>query len=161
MPDPVNTVITDITKVEQALEAVAVPKAPFDTTLVADKKPVLDTAGSLLKLLYGNADIKKVGGDIAGALGDAAKLLHSVADTLKTIINTGGNVTQTLQALQNALATAQAIVPGSPPALTAGSQFFGQIGSILTAANNDVTAAANVLYKFAQQLSAIAAALKP
>jgi hypothetical protein len=164
MPDPVNTVITDVSKVEQALENVV---KPSDDQHLSDitkgtALPVLNTAKQLIDVLYGaSSDVKSVGNDMAKALDEAAKILKSVADVLKTINNTGGTVTQALQSLQNALATAQAIIPGSPPALTAGSQFFGQITTLLTAASGDVVAASKVLYKFAQQLEGLSVALKP
>jgi hypothetical protein len=164
MPGPVNTVITDVTQVEKALESVVKPSDDNQLSDVTKGQPlpVLGTAAQLLTLLYKTSgDVKTVGTEIYNALDEAARLLNSVAGTLKTIKNTGGNVTQTVQALQNALATAQAIMPGAPPVLASGSQFFGQITTILTAANNDVTAAANILYKFAQQLEQIAVALQP
>jgi hypothetical protein len=164
MPDPVNTVITDITQVEKALESLVKPGG--DLTQVdagVPQQPVLQTIANLLTLLYkpGN-DIASVGKDLSNALVEAAHLLNSVASTLKNITTSpGATVAQNVQALQNALATAQAIMPGAPPVLASGSQFFGQITTLLNDAGNDVTKATNTLYEFAQQLYQIGQALMP
>jgi ABC-type transporter Mla subunit MlaD len=163
MPDPATTVITDVTQVEKDLESVVKPDGNNLTDVTKGQpQPVLGTATQLLTLLYkASGEVKTVGTDIYNALHEAALLLNSVAGTLEHINNVGGTVTQTVTTLQNALATAQAIMPNAPPVLASGSQFFGQITTILTATKNDVSAAASVLYKFAQQLEQIARALKP
>jgi hypothetical protein len=167
MPDPATPVITDLFQVEQALETVARPKPPYTpgNTNPADAQPALLTATGLLTILYGlgglGNQLKTAGTDTAKALGDAATALRKVAEQLQTIASGGSDVKKTLESLQNALAVAQTVLPGSSPQLASGSQFFGQVMAVLTAVNNDTAKGAEVLFKFAQQLAAIAAAITP
>jgi hypothetical protein len=105
--------------------------------------------------------IATVNSDIATALKDAATAINTVADALTTIegsVPSGSSTAQVLQALQNGLAVAQSLVPGSSSALTSGSQFFGTLSSLLTDVGNDVTQATTQLYQIAQQLEALAGA---
>jgi hypothetical protein len=124
---------------------------------------------STIKVLLGDlaglgtigSAIAAVNGDIATALQDAATAITTVADALTTIeskVPSGSSTAQVLQALQNGLAVAQSLVPGSSPALTSGSQFFGTLSSLLTDVGNDVTTATTQLYQIAQQLTALATA---
>jgi|BarGraNGADG00212_1021973.scaffolds.fasta_scaffold00635_5 hypothetical protein len=117
--------------------------------------------GDLASLGTIGSAIATVNGDIATALKDAASAINTVADALTTIeasVPSGSSTAQVLQALQNGLAVAQSLVPGSSSALTSGSQFFGTLSSLLTDVGNNVTTATTQLYQIAQQLDALAGA---
>ena len=164
MPDPVASGITDLAQVERTLEIVAVPQVPFDTAPTAAAQPVLTTTTGLLKVLYpipALADVRAAGVKTADVLKDAAAALRAVAKQLNDITSSGADVQQTLQSLQNALAVAQTLLPTGQPQLAAGSQFFGQMSGVLTAVGNDTRKAAELLFKFAQQLAAVEAAIRP
>jgi hypothetical protein len=81
-----------------------------------------------------------------------------VLTTIEAQVPSGSSTAQVLQSLQNGLAVAQSLLPGSSPALTSGSQFFGTLSSLLTAVGNDVGKATDQLYEIGQQLTAIAGA---
>jgi methyl-accepting chemotaxis protein len=132
----------------------------------ATSTPLLSTVktllGDLTQLGSIGTAIGTVTGDIATALTDAADALNTIADALTSIDaaaqGQGSTSAQVLQALQNALAVTQSLVPGSSSALTSGSQFFGTLSSLLSDVGNDVTKAATELYQIAQQLTALASA---
>jgi hypothetical protein len=160
--------MTDIIgTLEKDLTVFAVPSDPGGSWKdgTAAPTPLLATITALLGDLtslgtIGSA-IATVNADIATALKDAATAITTVAGALTTIeasVPSSSTTAQVLQALQNGLAVAQTLVPGSSSALTSGSQFFGMLSSLLTDVGNDVTAATTQLYQIAQQLDALATA---
>src|SRR5262245_20643649 len=169
MPDPVDTQLTQIDKLETELgQYIANPSGTGGDPNsfkagVARATPTLSTVGDLLKITYGiSADISKVGGQIAETLNTSSSALRSVADKLATLNTPAGvNPAEIVQMLQAALATAQTLIPGGSPAIASGSQFFAQIADLLKSVGNDVGKAQIILYKLAQEFDAIATALKP
>ena len=167
MADPVAPVVTNLVDVEQALESIAKPQGSLTAgtlqTGSAAPQPALTVATGLLTVLYNvlGTDLKTAGTKTAVALGTAVTALRAIAKQLQTITSTGTDVQKTLQALQNALAVAQTILPGASPDLASGGQFFGQLNSVLTALGGDVNKTVTVLYQFAQELAAVQNAIQP
>jgi hypothetical protein len=165
--DPVAPVITNLVTVEQQLALIATPQGTLQdgklTKGSAAALPALTAAAGLLTVLYKvvGDDLKNAGTRTAAALGDAVNALRQVADQLQKVTSTGTDVQKTLAALQNALAVAQTILPGTSPDLAAGGQFFGQLNSVLAGVGGDIGKAVTVLYQFAQELAAIQDAIKP
>jgi hypothetical protein len=161
MADPVSQKLVDV---EKFLEKLAVPKASNLPNGTAAPQPLLAIIASLLTTLYSLGTVgpaaKTVGADLAKGMKDAVTALRKVAGILATISGTAADTAAILTSLQSALSVAQTLVPGSSPALTSGSQFFGMIGTLVTDAGG-VAQAANVLYELAQEIDAIADALKP
>ena len=169
MPDPVDTQLTQIDKLETDLgQYIAAPSGvegdpdSFKAG-VATPTATLSTVGDLLKITYGiSGDISTVGGQIADTLNTAATALRNVADQLATLNAPAGvNPSDIVQMLQAALARAQTLIPGGSPAIASGSQFFGQIADLLSSVGNDIGKARTILYKLAQEFTAISTALKP
>jgi hypothetical protein len=160
MTDTIGTLETDLTVFATPTGSPGSYKGQ-----TAGTTPLLATIKALLSDLAGlgtiGSAIATVNGDIATALADAATAIEKVADVLTTIeaqVPSGSSTAQVLQSLQNGLAVAQSLLPGSSPALTSGSQFFGTLSSLLTAVGNDVGKATDQLYEIGQQLTAIAGA---
>lgn len=158
MADPLSTLETD-------LAVLATPLSPPPTTGGSKAQPtgVLDTVNDLFTALEKTAlqsAISPLASSINGGLGDAAEALESIAGELQSISNAAGSAgtdaASVLTTLQNALATAGSLVPGSTnvAALQSGSQFFQQLGLLLTDLGS-VTAAVPCLYQIAAQLRAI------
>jgi hypothetical protein len=161
-----GTIITDIIgTLEQDLSAFAVPQESSGGSWKggrANPTPLLTTIQALLGDLaalgsIGSA-IATVNADIATALGDASTAITLVADTLSSVEANVQAPATPATALQNGLAVAQSLMPGSSPALTSGSQFFGTLSTLLADVGNDVDQATTQLYQIAQQLTALATA---
>jgi phage-related protein len=109
--------------------------------------------------------IQAVGVEIDGALGDAAQAIELIAGKLEELSSAateaGTEATTLLSSLQNALSTAQSLLPGGPStsALESGSQFFGMLSSLLSEVGS-ITEAIITLHQIAQELRAIGSALK-
>ena len=169
MPDPVETQLTQIDKLETELgQYIAKPSGTEGNPdsfkgESATPTPTLSTVGDLLKITYViSGDISKVGGQIAETLNTSSRALRSVAEQLAKLNTPAGvNPSEIVQMLQAALATAQTLIPGGSPAIASGSQFFAQIADLLKSVGNDVGKAQIILYKLAQEFDAIATALKP
>lgn len=172
MPDPVDTQLTQIDKLETELgQFIATPSGTEGDPEsfkggTAAASPTLATVSSLLELTYDiSGDIKTVGGEIAATLNTAAATLKQIANTLGedkfNQLPAGKSPSDIVQMLQAALATAQTLIPGGSPAIASGSQFFAQIADLLKSVGNDTKKAQIILYKLAQEFDAIAVALKP
>lgn len=124
---------------------------------------LLNTISTLLTLTYSiSSDVQTVGATIVKDLGAVSQTLAKIADTLGQLnLGNGVNPSDVVTQLQTALAVSQAILPGGSSALASGSQFFAQIANLLTEVSNDIGTTRIILYKVAQQLNAIAAAVTP
>lgn len=165
MSNPMSTLETD-------LAILAVPTVPPPTSGggTAAATPLLGAVGDLFSTLEGVGEgigtaIQTVAGDIDTALGAAAQALEAIAGTLGTLTQAatqaGSDAATVLASLQNALSTAQSLLPGGQSvtsALQSGSQFFGMLSSLLTDAGS-IAEATTTLYEIAQQLRAIGHAL--
>jgi hypothetical protein len=166
MTDPLTTLQTDLNTL-----ATADTSDPPNGTAAA--QPPLTAAQQVLSLLadqalVGSAISTSVSGvysAIATAItDDVVKALQAVAGELNSPSMAGLNLndaTSALSSLQNALQTAQSLVPGGSSAVASAfastSQFATLFGNLLQDAGS-LAAAANTLYEIAQQLEAVAAA---
>jgi hypothetical protein len=162
MPDPATQKLSEV---EKALELVATPKGPDLRNGTAEPvNPLLDSITFLLRVLYGAGGLGQaasgVGREIHNGLKQAVDALRAIGDHLKTIVGTAADVGTTLAALKGALDATQTLVPGSPAALSSGSQFFGMLGD-LVAETGDVGKAADTLFELAQQIDLVAERLQP
>lgn len=166
MTDPLTTLETDLT-------ILATPNTPHSTG-TATETPALAAAKEVLSVL---ADQSLVGHGIGTAVSgaysavataltdDVVKALQAIAGELTTNASLVSlditDATKALNALQNALQTAQTLVPGGSSAvasaLASTSQFATLFGNLLHDAGS-VATAADTLYQIAQQLAVIAAA---
>jgi hypothetical protein len=168
MTDPLQTLQGDLN-----ILATADTHDPQNGTAAA--QPALTAAGLVLSLL---ADQSLVGSTIAPAVSsayggsatvindDVVQALQKIALELSTLDLGGASLSEVasaLSALQNALQTAQSLVPGgssaAASALASTSQFATLFGNLLQDAGT-LLAAADTLYEIAQQLAAVAATLK-
>jgi hypothetical protein len=166
MTDPLSSLETDLNVLATADTAdpqngTATPTSALTAAqdvlaLLADQTLVGSAIGTAVAGFYGA---------IATALtDDAVKALQAIAGELASPSMAGLNLndaTSALSALQNALQTAQSLVPGGSSATASAfastSQFATLFGNLLQDAGS-LSAAADKLYEIAQQLAAIAAA---
>lgn len=161
MANPLSTLETD-------LAALATPPSSFPAGYTgggtAQPTPVLTAVQTLFSTLETvgaiQASIGPLASGINSGLGDAAAALETIASQLQHISDTAGaagtDATSVLASLQNALATAGSLIPGGTNVtqLQSGSQFFGQLSTLLSDLGS-ITAAVTCLYQIAQQLRAI------
>jgi hypothetical protein len=166
MTSPLSTLETD-------LNTLATADAGDPQNNPATATPALTAAQEVLSLL---ADQTLVGSSIGGAVSGvyttiATAITDDVVDALKKIATELTSTLATLNisdaasalsALQNALQTAQSLVPGGSSAVASAfastSQFATLFGNLLQVPGTTVGDAAKTLNTIAQQLAAIAAA---
>ncbi len=157
MANPLSTLETD-------LAALATPPASFPAGYTggdtATATATLDAVQGLFTALGSIADlgsaITALTGGINSGLDDAAQALEAIAVKLQAIPAAAGSMGTVLTTLQNALSTAGSLVPGSSGVsqLQSGSQFFNQLGTLLSDLGS-VTDAATVLFQVATQFRTI------
>jgi ABC-type transporter Mla subunit MlaD len=104
--------------------------------------------------------IEQLATGVNSGLTDAADALDQIAGQLQSLStaagSAGADASTVLTSLQNALSTAGSLVPGSAnvSALQSGSQFFDQLGTLLSDLTS-VAAAVTTLYQIGQELRAI------
>jgi hypothetical protein len=159
MSDPATTKLKDI---ESTLEKfLAVPGGAPDhlKTGMATPGPILTPLRTLFTVLNAaSGDVDAADRAVKKGLNDAGKLLRAVGDQIVAVVRaTPGGIrpADALSTLQAAVATAQTLFPNSTE-LAAGSKLFGQLAELVGDVGGDAQAAADVLYKFAQQLDALA-----
>jgi hypothetical protein len=116
-----------------------------------------------MNLVYGaSSDLKTVGNDLSDALTKVAGVVKTLADGLTSITQTETEVADALSALQQALALAQTLAPGSTTTvLTSGSQLFTQLQNLLSTPGMTIAQAAAELAQLSQQLTTLSTSLKP
>jgi hypothetical protein len=166
MTNPLSTLEGDLT-------TLAAPDGADPDTKPAQPTPALTAAQEVLSLL---ADQTLVGSSIGGAVSGvyttiASAITDDVVDALQKIATeltstlAGLDISDAvsaLTALQNALQTAQSLVPGGSSAVASAfastTQFATLFGNLLQVPGTTVGDAAKTLNTIAQQLVAIAAA---
>jgi hypothetical protein len=121
---------------------------------------VLTVIALLMQQLYtASTDMHKVGVDISTALDQVVAVVNKLADALGGLnVN---DVTNAMDGLQQALAMAQTLAPGSGgTVLDSGSKLFKQIQDLLTATNSIALSAAE-LAQLGQLLKLLSTNLKP
>jgi hypothetical protein len=163
--NPVSTLQTDLDKL-------ATPDTNNPSTGSATPSAALTNAGELLSLLATNS---LVGSDISQAVSvmynaihdaisnDAVAALQKIAGEIAPNSTLGnlpaGDISDALTSLQNALQTAQSLMPGgssaAASALASTTQFATLFGNLLSGLGK-VSDASNTIYEIAQQLEQIA-----
>lgn len=167
MTTPLNTLEADLNVLATAdttnpaggtAQATAPLKAAQEVlSLLADQALVGHDIGSAVATMYATINTK--------LSDDVVKALQQIAYTLKNDATLAsldlGDATSALSALQNALQTAQGLMPGgssaAASAFAATGQFATLLGNLLHDAGT-VANAADTLYEIAQQLGAVAQA---
>jgi hypothetical protein len=110
---------------------------------------------TLLGVLFAvSSDMTTVGKGINTALTDVAKVVTTIADNLASV-GSLADVSSAMTALQNSLALAQALAPGSTTAvLNSASGLFQQLQNLLSSVGSIDQAAAE-LAELSQQLTAL------
>jgi hypothetical protein len=165
-------VTNPVTTLENDLNKLATPDTSNASGGTAKPTAALNNAGELLSLLATNSI---VGPDISGAVSvmykaihdaisnDAVAALQKIAGEIAPNSTLGnlpaGDIADALTSLQNALQTAQSLMPGgssaAASALASTTQFATLFGNLL-AGLAKVSDAANTIYEIAQQLEQIA-----
>lgn len=153
----VSTITNAIASLEQNLSDLA---QPDDTNLAngkATNQPVLNGIGTVLHILYGLTDgsgigvaLNQVGDELCAILQKAVAVVHALADACTTATDA---VTAIHAARQKFLGDLDSLslLPDDPS-----GPLVSQLGDLLSTGN-----ASKLFYEIAQELNAIASALKP
>lgn len=153
----VSTITNAIAALEQNLSDLA---QPDDTNLAngtATDQPVLNGIGTVLHILYGLTDgsgtgavLNQVGDELYAILQQAIAVLHALADACTTAIDAVSAIDAARQKFVGDL-DSLSLLPDDPS-----GPLVAQLGDLLPTGN-----ASKLFYEIAQELNAIASALKP
>jgi hypothetical protein len=166
--DPIGDIVSALSSADLVTPSPATinsPAQPPSTWEGATAAPgsLLTVISTLMNLVYGaSSDMQTVGNDLSDALTKVAGVVKTLADGLGSISQTETEVSNALSALQQALALAQTLAPGSATTvLTSGSQLFTQLQNLLAAPGMTIGQAAAEMAQLSQQLTTLSTSLKP
>jgi hypothetical protein len=142
--DPIQPVINSLNVLVTVTTVKPYPAT--ETALYTTVLPLLNT------LFHVSPDLTRVSNDINIALIEVVKVINQIADVLSTL---GASASDVMNALQQGLALAQALSPGSASAtLQSGSQLFQTLQNLVSTV--PVAQAATELGELGSQLTDIA-----
>ncbi len=171
MSSPLSTLETDLEVLAKPVEGSGTGAVKWKGS-TGSEEPVLAAVKAMFETLEQVGEgigpaIKTVAGDIGTGLDAGAEAIDLIAEQLEKVSSAVGgtvaDVASVLASLQNALSTAQSLLPGGPSVtapLQSGSEFFGMLQSLLSdPAITSIEDAITYLYKIAQELRAVGTAL--